>query len=251
VILVTGNRGYLGSVLTKHLKKCRGYDLADGKDLLNSESLRRSLSGVDSVIHLAGIVGEKQCSNDAKGAYQVNSYGTLNVVDLARRMGVQRLITISTCGIYGKMGVYAQSKVLAEVATRAYGYMVVRLASLYGGKGNSDSLPEVFRRDAEKGKIVVHGENGWRPLVHVEDAVRAILFLLPMATVPHKFDVVGENMMKGELASLIAKKYGVELEFISSDDVGYVVEGKTLRDAGFKYEWTVRRWLDDSAVEAV
>jgi nucleoside-diphosphate-sugar epimerase len=251
MILVTGNRGYLGSVLTKHLENWKDYDLADEKDVLDSEKLRQSLDGVDSVIHLAGVVGERACSANPLKAFEVNSVGTLNLVDLARRMNINKLITVSTCAVYGKAGIYSHSKLLAEVATRGYGYMVVRLGSLYGGNGGSDSLPEIFKRDAKKGKITVYGKDGWRPLLHVEDAVRALLYLLPKASTPHKFDVVGENMTKGELASLIAERYGAELEFVSSEDAGYVVEGKTLRDSGFKYKWNMRKWLNDSAVEAV
>jgi nucleoside-diphosphate-sugar epimerase len=247
-VLVTGHRGYLGSVLTKKLDDWVGYDVKDGKDILDSNKLRWSLKGIDAVVHLAGLVGEHICHQNIK-AYKVNGVGTLNLVDLARRMDIQRLITVSTCSIYGVGGDYAQSKVLAEVATRAYGYLVLRLGSLYGGSSPTDSLPEVMKKQAlERKKIDVFNSEEWRPLTHVEDAVKAILLFLDKNAISQKFDVVGENITKGKLAYLIAKKFGAKVEIGRGDTNSYKVEDD-LRSFGFKYDWNIGRWLDDSFVE--
>ena len=118
-ILVTGNKGYIGSVLTPMLIKkgydVIGYDIGYFEDCLfhpfkeNFTHIRKDIrdvekedvEGVDAVIHLAGL------SNDPLGELapglteEINYYGSLKLAKFAKSVGVQRFVYSSSQSMYG------------------------------------------------------------------------------------------------------------------------------------------------------
>lgn len=118
-VMVTGDKGYIGSVLTEVLLQ-RGYQVT-GLDtgyyadcLLTPQepvyqSLRRDLRdvqpedlrGLDSIVHLAAL------SNDPLGELspglteQINLQATLRLATLAREIGVRRFVYASSQSMYG------------------------------------------------------------------------------------------------------------------------------------------------------
>src|SRR5438552_252525 len=119
-VFVTGNDGYLGSLLTPELIKC-GYDvigldtgfykermlyrtgsttpLTIVKDLRQIEP--GDLKGADAVVHMA------ELSNDPIGqlaphiTYEINHKGSVHLAELARKAGVKRFVYMSSCSVYG------------------------------------------------------------------------------------------------------------------------------------------------------
>jgi nucleoside-diphosphate-sugar epimerase len=61
------------------------------------------LSGLDfeSVVHLAGIADLKKTLENPHAAFEVNSYGTLNMLELASRKNVKRFVYASSANVYG------------------------------------------------------------------------------------------------------------------------------------------------------
>jgi nucleoside-diphosphate-sugar epimerase len=118
-ILVTGNKGYIGSVLVPILIKkgygVRGYDIGYFEDCLlhpieeNYPHIKKDirdiekedLEGIDAVIHLAGL------SNDPLGELapglteEINLQGTMKLAEFAKSSGVQRFIYSSSQSMYG------------------------------------------------------------------------------------------------------------------------------------------------------
>jgi nucleoside-diphosphate-sugar epimerase len=118
-VLVTGNNGYVGTVLTNILLQ-KGYSVTGldvnyfepcalepvrqdfnqvVKDIRKVES--KDVSGFDAVIHLAGL------SNDPLGELnpglteEINYQGTVNLGRLAKIVGVQRFVYASSQSMYG------------------------------------------------------------------------------------------------------------------------------------------------------
>jgi nucleoside-diphosphate-sugar epimerase len=118
-VLVTGNLGYIGSVLAPILIKegheVVGYDIGYYKDCLLYDDHTHikqivkdirdvsieDLTGIEAVIHLAAL------SNDPLGELspglteEINLMGTLKIAELAKKAGVKRFIYSSSQSMYG------------------------------------------------------------------------------------------------------------------------------------------------------
>ncbi len=118
-VLLTGSRGYIGSVLTPMLinegHEVTGLDsdlfractytgkLADIPTLVKDvrEIDKEDLVGFDAIIHLAGL------SNDPLGDYrpnlteEINEKASIRIATLAKEMGVKRFVFASSCSNYG------------------------------------------------------------------------------------------------------------------------------------------------------
>ena len=118
-VLVTGDRGYIGSVLCSELIK-QDYEVVGIDSGYFSENLLKAtdysykqiskdirdikqedLDGIDAIIHLAGL------SNDPLGEFQpsltmdINFHATLNLINLAKSSNVKRFIYSSSQSMYG------------------------------------------------------------------------------------------------------------------------------------------------------
>jgi len=120
-VLVTGNQGYIGCVLTPALAEA-GYTVLgldteffdahcqllpfDPKVARQIRMDMRDVSaadleGVDAVIHLAGL------SNDPLGelapdiTYEINYLGTMRLAEMAKKAGVKRFVYASSQSMYG------------------------------------------------------------------------------------------------------------------------------------------------------
>lgn len=118
-VLVTGDKGYIGSVLTGVLAE-RGYavvglDVGYYEDCLIDaappayRSIARDvrdvtaadLRGVDAVIHLAGLSNDPLGELAPRLTEQINFDGTLRLAVLAREAGVRRFVYASSQSMYG------------------------------------------------------------------------------------------------------------------------------------------------------
>ncbi len=169
-VLVTGDRGYIGSVLVGKLIKL-GYDVTgldagffDDK-LLSDKSLptykritkdiRRikisDIKGIDVIIHLSALSNDPMGEIDTKLTGEINHKSSIRLARLAKKVGVKKFIFSSSCSIYGvaKNGIvdeaspvnpltaYAKSKIKTEIALRKladrnFFVGLLRNATVYG-----------------------------------------------------------------------------------------------------------------------
>ena len=149
-ILILGNQGYVGSVLTDHLKKSNigiidGYDSGFFAHCLTTKSrfpefgLRKQIFkdvreicaddfvGYDAIIYLSAISNDPMGSEFSDPTFAINHYFAVKAARLARLSGVKSFIFASSCSVYGlsdeikkeksevnPLTSYAHSKINAE-----------------------------------------------------------------------------------------------------------------------------------------
>ena len=126
-ILVTGADGFIGSHLVERLVR-HGYDVrafvlynsfnswgwldqcaedVKGKfevfsgDIRDPHGVRVAMSGCDAVLHLAALIAIPYSYHSPDTYVDTNVKGTLNVLQAARELGVQKVIHTSTSEVYG------------------------------------------------------------------------------------------------------------------------------------------------------
>lgn len=268
-ILVTGGAGYVGSILTPMLL-ARGHRVRvldslmhDGRSLLgvwahpgfefqlddlrDRKAVRNAVFDIDTVIHLAAIVGDPACARQPNLAREVNLDASLMLLEESKKAGVSRFLFASTCSNYGKtsdsqqyvdetselrpVSLYAETKVAVERALlESNGNMcktVLRFATIFGvsPRMRFDLTVNEFTRDLiTKKHLLVFGQQFWRPYVHVRDIARAIDrgLCAPVEKVNNEIFNVGsttQNYQKQQLVELI-HPYAPDasIEFVHKDE---------------------------------
>ena len=119
-ILITGNLGYIGSVLTPLLTKkynVRGYDIGyfakcNLKKIASVKNFNQKikdirlinendLADIDCVVHLAALSNDPIGQFNTKITYDINYKGTVKLANLSKKMGVKKFIFVSSQSIYG------------------------------------------------------------------------------------------------------------------------------------------------------
>ena len=185
-LAVTGGTGFVGGHLLRHALAA-GHDVraltrgwkppedeiawVDGA-LDRPETLLKLVAGSDAVIHIAGLI------NGSRAAFEaVNVAGTANMIDAARKAGVERFVHISSLAAREpRLSAYGWSKSKSErlVAASGLDWTIIRPPAVYG-PGDRETL-ELFRM-ARRG-IVALPPKGRFSIVHVEDLCRLILAVL-------------------------------------------------------------------------
>lgn len=294
-VLVIGGAGYIGSALVEELldlglqvsvldamhygeetlSRVVGHPNLTliREDFRHIEALTRTMSGVGSVIHLGGLVGDPACAVDSDLTVDVNITATKVIGEIAKARGVRRFIFASSCSVYGAndeivdedsrfnpQSLYARSKVASEavlgsLSGQDFSVTCLRFATIYGisGRTRFDLVVNLLCAKAVRdAKITVYGADQWRPFVHVEDVARAITMALraPTHMVAGQAFNVGsdaQNYTLGEVAELIRRQVS-EAE-ITSDDTfvdkrNYRVSFAKIRSRlGFEPVWTIERGI--------
>ena len=118
-ILVTGGAGFIGSHIVEHfqgkaevrvldnLRSGFKHNLAGFKhefieaSILDREAVRQAVQGVDYVFHLAAMISVPESMAKPVECNEINTLGTLIVLEEAARAGVKKLILSSSAAIYG------------------------------------------------------------------------------------------------------------------------------------------------------
>ena len=169
-VLVTGHRGYIGSVLVDRIKAA-GHEVVgadtelyedctfggnkdSGIATINRDIRELSsfdLEGIDAIAHLAGVCNDPLGDLLPETTFQINYAGTVRLAEIAKSSGVRRFVFSSSCSVYGAAGQewideqsdpnpitpYGVSKWKAEVDLRQLGNarfspVFLRSATAYG-----------------------------------------------------------------------------------------------------------------------
>jgi nucleoside-diphosphate-sugar epimerase len=169
-VLVTGDTGYIGSVMVPVLEAqghaVTGLDTGyfDGCLLHESRPAPRrlradvrdlqpsALEGFDAIVHLAALSNDPLGDLNAAWTFDINLEGSRRLAELAREAGVSRFLFASSCSMYGAsagdalldesaplnpLTPYAESKVrleeaLTALASDTFSPVFLRNATAYG-----------------------------------------------------------------------------------------------------------------------
>jgi nucleoside-diphosphate-sugar epimerase len=122
-VLVTGHRGYIGSVLVDRIK-ASGHEVVGvdtelyedctfggnndpGITTINRdirELTPSDLEGVDALAHLAGVCNDPLGDLLPETTYDINYAATVRLAKIAKGTGVRRFVFSSSCSVYGAAG---------------------------------------------------------------------------------------------------------------------------------------------------
>ncbi len=143
-ILVTGNMGYVGPVLVRHLRESRptaeliGYDTGffghslTGSDRLPESRLDRQifgdvrdlapdlLDGVDAVVHLAAVSNDPMGNRFEAVTEAINRDASVRIAEIAAARGVKNVVFASSCSMYGSADGSAKRETDATNPLTAY-----------------------------------------------------------------------------------------------------------------------------------
>ncbi len=108
VVLTAGRRlGRLKLILTGAELDAVTFETGDISDLATLESASRQ-HGINRIIHLAGMQLPFCAADPVKGAL-VNVVGTITIFELAKRLGIERVVYASSAAVYGPRTHYQES----------------------------------------------------------------------------------------------------------------------------------------------
>lgn len=304
-VLVTGGAGYIGSLVVEELLKHNHepvvFDLFNwGKESLdpfvdkikifegdcrNSRDIIYVLEGIDSIIHLAGIVGEFACQSNHKAHFSINLESTHSLINCCTDPEldlVRDFIFASSCSVYGNvkdlynevtedtpvspMSHYAHAKLRSEqiIIDKAkeiphFHPTILRLTTVFGWslRPRLDLVTNLFAYNAWKnGKMTIFG-NGqqYRSLIHVRDIARAMVQTLeaPRFMRDGKIFHVGEetnNKTVKEIAEIVLKRLpDAQLEMKEgqpSDRRDYKINCQKLKNTiGWKASYSVEDGINE------
>ncbi|HXF11682.1 MAG TPA: GDP-mannose 4,6-dehydratase [Terriglobales bacterium] len=105
-ILVTGASGFVGGFFLRTVRNCTPIDQGRNIDIRNAEEVQSAISQImpDGVVHLAAQTFVPQSFVDARGTFEVNFLGTLNLLSALKSVGFSgRLLFVSSGEVYGNV----------------------------------------------------------------------------------------------------------------------------------------------------
>lgn len=284
-ILVTGAGGFIGSHITESLVRC-GYrvrafvkynsmnswgwldrapreikanlDVFSG-DIRDSYSVRNAMKGCEKVVHLAALISIPYSYSSPEAYVETNVKGTLNILQAARELGIQRVVHTSTSEVYGTahyvpineehplcgQSPYAASKIgadqLALSFSRSFGTPIITLRpfNTYGPRQSARAvIPTIISQIAAGQKRIRLGSvHTTRDFNYISDTVSGFIAALESSEGAGETVNIGSNfeITISDTAALIAKLMGSNIE-IETDEM-------RIRPVNSEVE---RLWADNS-----
>jgi NAD dependent epimerase/dehydratase len=284
-VLVTGADGFIGSHLVEHLlaagAQVRAFvyynsfnswgwlDSADERvrqsievfagDIRDPHGVRTAMKECDVVMHLAALIAIPYSYHSPDTYVDTNVKGTLNVVQAARELGVQRVVHTSTSEVYGTarfvpiteahplqgQSPYSASKIGADQMAMSFQLSfgtpvaVIRPFNTYGPRQSARAvIPTIITQIASGARQIKLGAmHPTRDFNYVQDTVRGFVAVAECDAAVGRVINVGSNyeISVADTARTIAELMGREVEFTSDE--------QRLRPAGSEVE---RLWADNT-----
>ena len=248
-VLVTGGTGSIGSEIVKQIL---GYEvdkviifsrdeikhflvkknILDNRletvvgDVRDYRSIQRVFEefDIDLVYHAAAMKHVVICEDFPIESAKTNIFGTQNVVDLAIKFGIPKMITISTDKAAYPVNVMGATKFIAEGITLSANFSCVRFGNVANSRGSV--IPILIDNLLNKRPISITEPNITRFIIGIPDAVKLVIKATEYAKGKDIFILKMKAFKLGDLLYVILDKVAPRLG-ISKDDVKINVTGLT------------------------
>lgn len=267
-ILVTGADGFIGSHLVEHLVAVghdvrafvyynsfnswgwldhapnevrKSIDVFAG-DIRDPHGVREAMRGCDVVLHLAALIAIPYSYHSPDTYVDTNVKGTLNVVQAARGLGVERIVHTSTSEVYGTarfvpitedhplqgQSPYSASKIGADQIALSFHssfetpVSVIRPFNTYGPRQSARAvIPTIITQIAAgAGEIRLGALHPTRDFNYVRDTVRGFVAVAEADAAVGQVVNIGSNyeISVGDTAALIAERMGREVSIVCENE---------------------------------
>ena len=292
--LVTGGAGFIGSHVVEQLQGQAEVRVLDNLrsgfrhnltgfshefvqgSITDREAVRRAMEGVDFVFHLAAMVSVPESVQNPVACNEINTTGTLIVLEEAAWAGVRKLLFSSSAAIYGNnpttpkietmlpepKSPYAVTKLDGEYYCKMFtgqGRLAtasLRYFNVFGPRQDPMSqyaaaVPAFIERAIKNEPLIIFGDGAQtRDFVYVKDIAAANIFLATQSPGMGVFNVgYGERTSIKELASAICESAGARSKIQHAPerpgDVKHSLAATDkLRAAGFNARGNFREGLN-------
>lgn len=203
-ILVTGGTGSFGKALIKYLLKndhpkkiiifsrdeMKQYimreEFKDNNqleffigDVRDKDRLNIACNGADYIIHTAAIKIVPSAEENPSEAIKTNVFGAMNVIDVAIKNKVKRVIALSTDKACNPVNLYGATKLCSDklfINANSYSettsFSIVRYGNVIGSRG---SIIPIFLEKKKEGIIPVTDERMTRFWISLEQGVKFVI----------------------------------------------------------------------------
>tara|TARA_X000000950_G_scaffold133427_1_gene166306 strand:+ start:10684 stop:11574 length:891 start_codon:yes stop_codon:yes gene_type:complete len=209
-VLITGASGFVASKLIKKIRDSKKHKIIASSSTIKSKNIvywnanispkkfAKTLSGFDMVIHLASYIPQNhQDEGEAKKCIDINSIGTLNLLNSCKLANVKRFVFISSANIFAADSkkkkitkssmidcrhspYYLGSKILAEIFVKSLSLkkistLIIRPSSIYGDNMKNGAIKDISRKLLSKQKIVLKNNGKYQAdFLYIDDFVSVI-----------------------------------------------------------------------------
>ena len=300
-IFVTGGAGFIGSNYVRYLMDSTDdevtvydaltyagnleniRDLVDDRrcrfvhaDICDQDAVLDAMRGHDAVVHFAAETHVDRSIKDGHTFVHTNCFGTNVLCDVARHVGVERFLHISTDEVYGSIEVgsfseedrlgprspYSAAKAGSDLIALSYHtthglpVLVTRCSNNYGPYQFPEKVIPLFTTNLLDGRQVpLYGDGGnVRDWIHVHDHNTAADLVLRRGTVGEIYNIgAGNEITNRELTYRLLELTGRDESFIRpvADRLGHDRRYSVHIDKVTALGWKMGRSFEDSLAETV
>jgi UDP-glucose 4-epimerase len=282
-VLITGGAGFIGSHIVEHFQGKAEVVVLDNlrsgfrrnlaglqhefieASILDRDAVRRAVAGVDYIFHLAAMISVPESMQKPIECDEINTRGTLVVLEEAAKAGVKKLVLSSSAAIYGDNPVtpkvetmfpepkspYAITKLDGEYYCKMFAdekriqTACLRYFNVFGPRQDPASqyaaaVPIFIRRALRHEPITIYGDGEQtRDFIFVKDIAAANSYFATSSAATGVFNVAyGKKITINELCRTICELTGSKSEIKHAPeragDVKHSLAGvEKIRAAGF------------------
>ncbi|MEN9644952.1 MAG: hypothetical protein RL238_1621 [Actinomycetota bacterium] len=258
-------------------------DIVDGSrcrfvhaNICDRDAVLAAMDGHDAVVHFAAESHVDRSIKDPYAFVHTNVFGTNVLCDVARQVGVQKFLHISTDEVYGTIdeGSFVETDILTPrspysaakagsdlialsyVTTYGLPVVVTRCSNNFGPYQFPEKVIPLFTTNLLDGKKVpLYGDGGnVRDWIHVEDHNRAAHLVLTDGVVGEVYNIgAHQEMTNKELTYALLELTGRDESFIQpvDDRLGHDRRYSVNIDKVTALGWSMQRTFDESLQETV